>query len=70
MSNIDGCSFLHCDYKGPIFMTFRLRDENWKTCIMHGKYIDANGVSFEEENGKTYLFSPVFVRNRPVDWPL
>lgn len=56
------CQFLHCPYEGPIFMTFRLDDENWKTCIYHGRVIEKNGHSFEYENEEKYLFSPVFMR--------
>lgn len=43
-------------------MTFRLDDENWKTCIYHGRVIEKNGHSFEYENEEKYLFSPVFMR--------
>ena len=56
------CQFLHCDYEGPVFMVFRFDDENWKTCIRHGKIITKNGHSFEWENDKKWLFSPVFAR--------
>lgn len=59
------CEFLHCDYEGPITVLIFSDGLAWELCRTHSKIVEKNGISFEYENGKNKVFSPVMQRGMP-----
>lgn len=61
------CEFLHCGYEGPITLLIHADGQAWELCRTHAKIVERNGVSFEYENGKKFVFSPVMLRGIGAD---
>lgn len=58
------CDFLHCDYEGQLTLLVHSDGQAWELCPTHEKIVRKNGISFEYENGRKFVFSPVMLRGR------
>lgn len=58
------CEFLHCGYEGALTLLVHIDGQAWELCRMHAKIVERNGHSFEYDNGKKRMFSPVMTRGR------